>query len=625
MGAANQIRFKCRYCSKRLGAAIGAAGQRVRCPGCTALMVVPKPPTDDEEAAATPGAATTDARRRWPWLVGGAGVLLVLAVGLAVCIWLIVGGRQPRAPARGTDMVAAPSGPLDPTGPQKERITSVAPTPETPKKDIPKPATAPPTELDDWPSKPKFVPIPDGFKAISFSRRGGHVAFVIPEGKRFRAVIDGRQEQSYDQVSIIVFAPSGRHYYYGAYRDKQWHLVRDGKEVVELGRLTSITQGTGLVLIGEPATFTIWRPLIGAFAENADNYMVIGYGPQGGRLFKDGDWLPVSFRSFTLRGMAFSPDGKHYGFDVELPDAAKPTLYIDGTNAGHGEIDDLGYRAASGRFIYRQRRDRTSWTLMEDQAPVPGFPPLPDSHWRGSYALSLGGHHIAALVKKGDQEAVVIDGMEEPPFPTVDWAIEGDVGGYAGSLTWSNDGNSHAYAVYDKKLTSFTTFGEVKDFPSEVVLNGKPLGKQGPVRGSSVALSDDGKHLAYAVKQDDGWLVVVDGVKGPKYHEVGNPVFRKDGRPVYAAKTDRGWELRGAQEAGPFEQVSGLIVGRGGARVAFAAKSADGKWQVFRDGKAVSEPFDGIVAQPGLRFDRAGSLRFVGKAGHALKWVTVAD
>jgi hypothetical protein len=220
---------------------------------------------------------------------------------------------------------------------------------------------------------------------------------------------------------------------------------------------------------------------------------------------------------------------------------------------------------------------------------------------------------------------VVIDGKQEPPFPTVDWAIAGNFGGYAGSLTWSSDGNSHAYAVYDKKTTSFTTFGEATDFPSEVVFNGKPLGKQGPVRGSSVTLSRDGKHLAYAVKQGDSWLIVVDGVKGQKYHEVGNPVFRTDGRPVYAAKTDRGWELRGALDVGPFERVSDLIVDRGGASVAFAAKSDDGKWKVFRDGKAVSAPFDGIVAQPGVRFDRAGRLRFVGKAGRELKWVTVSE
>ena len=371
-------------------------------------------------------------------------------------------------------------------------------------------------------------------------------------------------------------------------------------------------------------TFIIGRPLVGAFARDADNYMVIGYGSENGRLFKDGQWLPVSFRSFIRTAMAFSPDGKRYCFAVRLPDTAAPTLYIDGGAASQGAVDGLGYRAASGRFIYRQRRDGANWTLMEDDKPLPGFPPLPE--WRGSYALSPGGHHVAALVKKGDQEAVVIDGKEEPPFPTVDWAIEGDfVSYYAGSLAWSNDGGSHAYAVYDKKLTTFTTLGEVKDFPSEVVFNGKPLGKQGPVRGSSVALSADGKHLAYAVKQGDGWSLVVDGRKGEPYREVGNPVLLKDGRPVYAAKTDRGWELRGAMAAGPFERVSDLIVSRDGARVAFAAKSGDGKWQVFRDAKAVSAPFDGIVGQTGLRFDRAGRLRFVGKAGRELQWVTVSE
>lgn len=503
-----------------------------------------------------------------------------------------------------------------------------APPADTPPTDQPNPnPAAPPTpapaEQDDWPTGAKSVPVPNDFKAVSVSRGGGRVAFVVPEGKQYRAVIDGHPEPLYDNVSVVAFSPSGKHSYYGGYRDKQWHLVRDGKEVVELGRLTNINQGTGLHLIGESATFTIWTPLIGAFAEEAENYMVIGYGPENGRIFKDGEWLPASFRTFTSKGMAFSPDGKHHCFTIREPDAEVLTVYIDGAAASQGAVDGLVYRPTNGRFIYRQRRDGENWVLTEGDKPLPGFPPLPD--WRGSYVLSPGGLHVAALVKKGEQEAVVIDGKEEPPFPTIDWAIEGDFAPYPGSLVWSRDGSSHAYAVYDKKLTTFTTLGETKDFPSEVVLNGKPLGKQGSVRGSSLSLSDDGKRLAYAVKDGDGWALVVDGRKGEKYLDVGNAVFLKDGRAVYAAKSGRGWELRGAFEAGPFERVGGLVVSPDGTGVAFAAKSGDGKWKVFRDGKAVSEPFDGIVVQPGLRFDRAGRLRFVGKAGSDLKWVTVSE
>src|SRR5437588_318254 len=134
MGVSNGIRFDCPHCGKRLAAATGAAGKRVRCPTCTKVVAVPCPPEDAEESA---------------------------------------------APA------------------------------------APNPTAAQPTEHDDWPSEPKSVPVADGFNAVSFSRGGGHVAFVALQGKQCRAVIDGHAEQPYDQVTAVAFASAGRHYYYG--------------------------------------------------------------------------------------------------------------------------------------------------------------------------------------------------------------------------------------------------------------------------------------------------------------------------------------------------------------------------------------------------------------------------
>jgi phage FluMu protein Com len=95
---------RCEICSKPIRIKEEFAGKRVKCPACGEVFRAP-----DAAPTATPIAAAGDdpnraapaiplrhaskhapphrSRRLWPWLVGGAGVLCLLVVGVVYLLW----------------------------------------------------------------------------------------------------------------------------------------------------------------------------------------------------------------------------------------------------------------------------------------------------------------------------------------------------------------------------------------------------------------------------------------------------------------------------------------------------------------------------------------------------------
>lgn len=64
----------------------------------------------------------------------------------------------------------------------------------------------------------KTVPIPKDFKSVKFNHDGSRVAFAAGDGKQYSAIVDGRPQQVYDNVTVVEFSPQGYHYYYGGQR-----------------------------------------------------------------------------------------------------------------------------------------------------------------------------------------------------------------------------------------------------------------------------------------------------------------------------------------------------------------------------------------------------------------------
>ncbi len=75
-----------------------------------------------------------------------------------------------------------------------------------------------------------------------------------------------------------------------------------------------------------------------------------------------------------------------------------------------------------------------------------------------------------------------------------------------------------------------------------VVLNGR-AGKAYAAVGT-IALSPDGRRLAYAAQIEGAWRMVVDGAEGKGHVEVQGPVFSPDGaRLAYQAKDGKAWHV----------------------------------------------------------------------------------
>lgn len=454
---------------------------------------------------------------------------------------------------------------------------------------------------------PKTVPIPREFKSVNFSHDGRRVAFGAVDGKQYRAIVDGKPEQLYDDVTVVEFSPRGNHYYYGGRRDGQWYLVRDGKEITRLGSLTSLNRGTGLFFLGEGMSVTIWSTLAIWFGDQSDSYFVLAYQGKTGKVFQDGAWSQLEYRSFYHEGMAISPDGKHHAISVEPAGSGQAHMYLDGEPISQFQsIDDAAFLQPGNQLIYCGDSGGTRQMMLRDK-PFPGIGPL-----AGMVLTSPDHKHFVALVKTASrQQAVVVDGKREASCPKIHWAYRGFLSS-PGSFVWSKDGTSHAYVV---NITN------EKTSPQAVIYNGNLLDPRPEIRGSSLVLTPDGKHVAYAAKEKEGWAVVVDNKSQEKFEDIGSILFTgTGGKVVYAAKKGKSWFLCGAASSQPLEAVAGLTSDASGAHLAYAAKTANAKWQVFVDGKPVGAPCDGVIARPGIHVSESGDVSFTAKMGDQLVW-----
>lgn len=453
----------------------------------------------------------------------------------------------------------------------------------------------------------KTVEIPKDFKSVAFSHDGQRVAFGGSDGEQYRVIVDGKTERLYDDVTNVAFSPRSDHYYYGGQRDGQWYLVKDGKEITKLGSLTSLTRGTGMFLVGEQtsvvkmgSTLAIW------FAEQSDTYFVLAYQDNTGKVFKDGTWLPLEYCSFYHEGMAISTDGKYYVISVSPASSQQAHVYLNGESISQFDsIENATFLQPGNRLIYNG-----GGQMMLKDKPFPGIGPL-----AGMVVTSPDGKHFAVLVKAaGGHQAVVVDGKQEATYPKVDWGYGGFLSS-PGSFAWSKDGAGHAYVV---------NVANEKSGEQAVVHNGKSLSPFAEICGPSLVLTRDGKHVAYAAKGKQGWTVVVDSLAETRgYEEIGDILFTGAAAKVaYTAKTGKDWNLRGAQEAGPFEAIAGLVTDASNIHLAYAAKRPDAKWQMYSDGKPIGPPCDGIIANTGIRVSDSGGVSFIAKIGEQLVWIT---
>jgi Tol biopolymer transport system component len=113
---------------------------------------------------------------------------------------------------------------------------------------------------------------------------------------------------------------------------------------------------------------------------------------------------------------------------------------------------------------------------------------------------------------------LVVDGMERPTPERIQLSRD-FYNVRLSDIALSPDGSRLAY---------FATRGE-----EPVVVNGTEITPAPGFDRQSLTFSPDGRHLVYVRRDRHEQRLVLDGVEGPSYREVGRPVFGPDGRLVY--------------------------------------------------------------------------------------------
>lgn len=167
---------------------------------------------------------------------------------------------------------------------------------------------------------------------------------------------------------------------------------------------------------------------------------------------------------------------------------------------------------------------------------------------------------MAFVTWRGGRNVVIHDGEAGPEFDAVSWP-----------LALSADGRIVAYQARQGQ-DQFCVVGVRKSRAYRAV--GLPV------------LSTDGSIVAFAASNDDGWRVVRNCREGERYDWVGNLVLHRDGRRLaYTAERREAGKLKGFVVvdgvSGPsFDRVTPPVVSEDGSTVAYGGLS-NGAWAVI--------------------------------------------
>jgi hypothetical protein len=212
-------------------------------------------------------------------------------------------------------------------------------------------------------------------------------------------------------------------------------------------------------------------------------------------------------------------------------------------------------------------------------------------------ALSRNGERVAFVTWRGGRNVVVADGQAGDEFDSVSWP-----------LALSADGRVVAYQAREGQ-DQFCVVGARKSRAYESV--GLPV------------LSADGSVVAFAACDNDGWHVIRNGRKGPRFDWVGNLALHPSGdRLAYTAENREAGALRAFVVfdgvPGPhFSRVTPPVLSGDGNTVAYAGLRA-GRWTLVVGQQEL--PVDGEVSRIFLSTD-GGRVGYVLEDGSSRRLV----
>jgi len=129
--------------------------------------------------------------------------------------------------------------------------------------------------------------------------------------------------------------------------------------------------------------------------------------------------------------------------------------------------------------------------------------------------------------------------------------------------------------------------------------DGKPGMAFSDIIEASLTFSSSSDHLAYVARDEDKYVMVLDGRLGPRYDLIGPPVFSPDGAHLaYAARQGKRWLVVNDGKPGPLlDYAWGPVFSTDGLRLAYIARTGR-KASVMVNGK------------PGKQYDDVWNYQF---------------
>ncbi|MFZ3149463.1 MAG: HEAT repeat domain-containing protein [Methanothrix sp.] len=290
----------------------------------------------------------------------------------------------------------------------------------------------------------------------------------------------------------------------------------------------------------------------------------------------------------NVRDFVFSSNGEHYAYKALVGD--KRIAVVDGFEGQkYDEIYKIVFSQDGERYAYMaDKGDRVV-------VVVDGKEEGPYDSTSGDPSISSSGQHVLYTIAKEGKNYVVVDGVVQEQVgynPVV--SPDGSRWAYSRSASYVGD---PCYIVLDGEVMDLGKDNRVsqmvfspdgKRFAYDLVLGGGAYGnhvvvadgvrgKEYPFPGvGKIVFCSDGSRAAYWAKaEDEGFMMVLDGVEGRIYDEIGDPVFSPDGDHLaYAAKDKDGkFAVLDGEEDTRHKDIWGLTFGMDG-RLAYVAKDS---------------------------------------------------
>jgi WD40 repeat protein len=331
---------------------------------------------------------------------------------------------------------------------------------------------------------------PKAHESAVLSPNGRHVAY-IDTGAGQRVVVDGKEQETYDQVAGLEFNHDGSQIAYAAERDDRWYVVVGERE------------SPGYRRVGVPHLNADGSKMAHVALLDVDKRTVVVNG-QPGR----------SYDVISAGLIEFSPDGSRMAYGAVRD--GKCYLVVDGEEMG--PFDDLGTRTG---YRFSNDGSRLAFVaLAGDNLHVildgKQGPPFYDV---GDLRFSLDGKQVAYVAReaKNGPWFVFLNNEKQGPYQTI-----GDE-----SLRFSPDGTRLAYAAQVDERWAAVVDGQAGE-PHDGI--------------AEMLFSPDGKRLAYVAQDGESEAVVLDGKLERSFDGIGGGslVFSPDNRTLgYIARSGR--------------------------------------------------------------------------------------